>query len=199
MRRATHDVVAHVDGVHDVEREQRDMRRLEHVAAGVEDDVGRFRGGALRARVLAEACELRIGQLHLRKMRDIARDQPETFDAGLALLARLVSGARHCDTGHVKEKARVGAVVTHLDAFAREHAGACPFARGLRPVAGAQNVEHTRNRRLRIGVLNAGSCRNRTGFEAFAAACAGVHHGVDAGLQGGLEGVGLKRNRHVSS
>jgi hypothetical protein len=55
MRGAAHDVVAHVDSIHDVEREQGNVRSLEHVAAGVEHDVRRFRGGALCVGVLPEA------------------------------------------------------------------------------------------------------------------------------------------------
>jgi hypothetical protein len=131
VRGASHDVIAHVDRVHDVEGKERNVRRLEHVAAGVEHDVGRLGGrpvdGSL-TRILAEARKLRIGKLHLGEMRDVARDQAEALDAGLALLARLVLRARHRDARHVEQKARIDAVVADLDALAREHAGARPFA-----------------------------------------------------------------------
>ena len=47
MARAAHDMVGDAERVHDVEGQQRDMRRLEHVAAGVEHEIRRVTSGGL--------------------------------------------------------------------------------------------------------------------------------------------------------
>ena len=39
MGRPAHDVVSDADRIHNVEGKERDMRRLEHIAAGIEDEV----------------------------------------------------------------------------------------------------------------------------------------------------------------
>jgi hypothetical protein len=40
MSRTAHDLVSDAERIHDVEGKERDMRRLEHIAAGVEHEVG---------------------------------------------------------------------------------------------------------------------------------------------------------------
>jgi hypothetical protein len=42
MGRAAHHLIGDAEGVHNVERKQRDVRRLEHVAAGVKNEIRRF-------------------------------------------------------------------------------------------------------------------------------------------------------------
>ena len=97
MARPAQDLVAHVERVQDIEREQRDVRGLQHVAAGIEHDLRRLGSFFVRlaARVLAEPRQLRVGELHARELHHVARDQAETVDTELALLIRLVLRARH--------------------------------------------------------------------------------------------------------
>ena len=52
MSRPAHDVISNAERVHDVERKQRDMRRLEHVAAGIKDEIGNSLGILHRGRPL---------------------------------------------------------------------------------------------------------------------------------------------------
>src|SRR5262249_60045575 len=112
---------------------------------------------------------------HLRDMGDVVRDLAESLDAMAALLARLVLAPRHRHPRHAEQETRIDAVVASLDAFAGEHAGARPLARGLRTVAGAQNVDDAGDDRARLGVDAAGA-GHRTDLDAFAAARAGIGH-----------------------
>src|SRR6185437_926011 len=141
----------------------------------VEDDVRRLRGRfGLGTCDLTKTRKLRVGELQSGKLRHVTRDQARAVDPELALLTRLVLGARHGDARHVEQEARVDAVVADLDALARKHAGIGPFARGFRPVAGAYDVEHARDRLARIGVGDPGRPGDRARLEAFAALGAGV-------------------------
>jgi hypothetical protein len=65
MRRSTHHPVADAERIEDIEAQQSDMRGLQDIAAGVEDDVGNLLLAA-RRRLLAQALEDRIGQLQPR-------------------------------------------------------------------------------------------------------------------------------------
>ena len=47
MRRPAHHLVGDAERVHDVERQERDVRRLEHVAAGIEDEIRPLAAGAV--------------------------------------------------------------------------------------------------------------------------------------------------------
>src|SRR5262245_5218549 len=122
-------------------------------------------------------------------MGDLARDLAESLDAMAALVARLVFAPRHRHPCHAEQKTRIDAVVAGLDAFAAEHAGARPFARGVGTVAGAQNVDDAGDDRARLGVDTARP-RHRTYLDAFAAARAGIGHRRDACGQRGFECVG---------
>ena len=95
MGRPAHDPIGHPEGVHHIKRDQRHMRRLEHVAAGVEDEVRPLAGLGSRSilqslvHLLPEAREFIFIELHARQHVDAVRDQPEILDALLAPVARL--------------------------------------------------------------------------------------------------------------
>src|SRR6266542_584430 len=119
-------------------------------------------------------------------MGDLARDLAESLDALAALVARLILAPRHRHPRHAEQEPRIDAVVAGLDAFAAEHAGVRPFARGLRAVAGSQNVDDPADHRARLGV-NAARARHRADLDAFAAARASIGHRRDACGQRSLE------------
>ena len=142
MGRTAHHLVAGAERVHDVERKQRDVRRLEHVAAGIEDEIGRRSPAQARlVRALPQPFQQRVVELEARNMFHIARDFAEAFDALAALRHRVVFGARHGDPRHVQQEARIDAIIAGLDAVAGEQARRCPFARGVVALAVAQDVD----------------------------------------------------------
>src|SRR5262249_58431906 len=55
-------------------------------------------------------------------------------------IARLILAPRHRHPCHAEQEARIDAVVAGLDAFAAKHAGARPFARGVRAVARSMSM-----------------------------------------------------------
>ena len=110
------------------ELEQRDVRRLQHVAAGIKDEIRRRLGVGTVVRFLAEPRQQRRVELHARDVGNVARDLAETFNPGPALLRRFILLPRHGDPRHAEKKARIDPVVAGLDAFARQHAGIRPFA-----------------------------------------------------------------------
>ena len=195
MGRAAHDGIADAERIHDVERKKRDVRRLEHVAAGVEDEIRRRVGRGARC-VLPEPRQQRVVELNARHRMDVARDLAKTIDAAAAHRHRVVLGARHGGSRHAKEEARIDAVVAGLDAIAGAHAAGGPMARRIAALAPAQNVDDAADDADRIVACRGfqpGGAGDRASLDAFAATGAGVDHGVDAALQGGLEGLGHGR------
>ena len=187
-----HHPVGDAERVHHVEGEQRDVRRLEHVAAGVEDEIrllGRFRVAEPPARLgaLAEPLQHLAGELHAREHVDVLAELAEIHHALAPARRRLVAPARHRDPRHRQKEARIDALVARLDAFAAEHAGVRPPARRLRTFAGAQDVEYARDHVARLGG-DAARIGHRTGFDALAAARAGRGHLGDAVVEGVLVG-----------
>src|SRR5262252_5590801 len=126
-------------------------------------------------------------------MGDLTRDLAEAFDALAALLAHLLRAPRHCHPCHAEQKAWIDAVVTGFDALAAENASVRPFARGLRAVAGPQNVDDTGDHRGGRGI-HATRARHRADFDAFAAARASIGHRRNACGERSFEGLG-----HASS
>ena len=197
MGRAAHDLIGDADRIHDVERQQRDVRRLEHVAAGVEHEIGFLAGRGLIG-ALAQPRQQRVVELHLRNMLHLDRDLAEGFDAVAALRHGLL-GVRHLDARHIEQEARIDAVVASLDAFAGEEAPTRPFARGLVAVAVAHDVDDAVDDVDGILPLldrQARGLRGRANLDAFAATGAGIRHGVGARFQGGLERCGLRLLGH---
>ena len=66
MGRAAHDLIADAERIHDIERKKRDVRRLEHVAAGVEDEIGAGASGRGARCVLPEPRQQRVVELNAR-------------------------------------------------------------------------------------------------------------------------------------
>src|SRR5262245_32078043 len=128
MRRTAHDTISHAESVHNVERRQRHVRRLEHVASGVEHKVralawfsGRCTFEAL-AHMLTKTCKVTLIQLHACENIHAVGNQPEVLNALLAPIAQFGGMLREGDTGHGQKKARVYGFVTCRDAVARERA-----------------------------------------------------------------------------
>ena len=189
MARTAQHLIGDAERIHDVERKQRNVRSLQHVAAGVEHEIRRRLGLGVAAGLLAQPREQFVVELHLRNVGDVARDLAEAVDALTAPLRRLILVSRHRHPRHAEHEARIDAVVAGLDAFAAEHARIRPFARGLRAVAGAQDVDDAGDHGDGLGVHAAGA-GDRTDLDALAAAGAGVRHRLDACGQRGFEGGG---------
>src|SRR5580700_5322164 len=207
MGRAAHDTIADAERVHDVERHERDVRRLEHIAAGVEHEV-RWRVGPLpslprkRGRIrwglaLPQALQERVVELQPRDLIDVARDLAKAFDTAAALRDHVVLGSRHGDTRHAEQKARIDAVVAGLDAIAGTDAAARPLSRrlvaSLAIMTLTQDIDDAADDAHGIVACRGfepGSAGDRTDLDALAAARAGVGHCRGAGLQGGFEGFG---------
>jgi hypothetical protein len=117
MGRPAHRPIGGADDIHDIERQQRDVRRLEHVAAGVEHEIRPrfFPGGVLRAvGLLPQPRQQLIVELHARDMGHVARDLAETVDPHFALLPRFVCRARHGGPRQRQHKAGIDAVIAGL-------------------------------------------------------------------------------------
>src|SRR6516162_10378648 len=188
MGRAAHYLVGYAERIHNVEREQRDMRCLEHVAAGVENEIRRLRSVVLRAlgalAPLPQPLQRRVIELDARQLHDFARHFAETVDAVLAL-DPWIRLARHFHPGYVQQKARIDSIIAGLDAFAGQDAGIGPFARGVVAVAGADDVDDAADDRGRIfqvfGAKSAGA-GNRADFDALAATRARIRHCLRTGV-----------------
>ena len=189
MARTAQHLIGDSERIHDVERKERNVRGLEHVAAGVEHEIGRCLGLGVAAWLLAQAREQFVPELHLRNMGHLARDLAEAVDPLTTSLRRFIPMSRHRDPRHAEHEARIDPVVAGLDAFAGEHAGIRPFARGLRAVAGAQDVDDAGDHSDGLGVHAAGA-GDRADLDTLAAAGAGVRHRLNACGQSGLEGGG---------
>ena len=123
-------------------------------------------------------------------MFHVVGDVAEALDALAALRHGVVFAAHHGDARHVQQEARIDAVIAGLDAVAGEQAPRCPFARRVVAVTVAQDVDDAVddvNRILPLFGREPGRDRGRADFDAFAAARAGIGHGIGARLQGGFE------------
>ena len=118
MARTAQHLIGDAERIHDVERKQRNVRGLEHVAAGVEHEIGRRLGLGVAAGLLAQPREQFVVELHLRNVGDVARDLAKAVDALTAPLRRLILVSRHRHPRHAEHEARIDAVVAGLDAFA---------------------------------------------------------------------------------
>jgi hypothetical protein len=189
MRRSAHHLIGDAERIHDVEGEECDVRRLEHVAAGVKNEIRRLFCATRLLGALPQALQQCVIELDARQMRDLARNFAETIDAIFALYCR-VGPARHLDPRHVQQEARINAVVAGLDTFARENAGIGPFAGGLIALAGAHNVDDAVNDCggiLQLFRRESAWPGDRANLNAFAATGAGIGHGQRARFQGGFE------------
>ncbi len=141
MTGAAHHLVGDAERVHDVEGEQRDVRRLEDVAAGIEHEIRRNVGLVPVVGFLPKSRQRLVVELDARDVGDVARHLAEALHAEAALLHGRVPVARHGDPRHPQKEPRIDAVVAGLDALAGEHAGIqpiCAQARVRRRCAGCR-------------------------------------------------------------
>ena len=187
-----HHPISDAERIHDVEREQRDVRGLEHVAAGVEHEIRRL-GIALvaRLRALAEPRQQVVGQLQLRQRGDVAPKIAERVDAAPPPLRQLAGRLRHADARHRQQETRIDAIVARLDAFAAKQARIRPLARGFGTRAGAHDVDHAADDVGRRSLAEAGRRHAGAGFDALAATGAGIEHVVDTGGERSFECGGI--------
>ena len=105
MGRAAHHLVADAERIHDVEREQRDVRRLEHVAAGVEDEIRRrVRGGPLCA--LPEPRQQLVVELQPRNLLHVASPLCGSLRRRSCAAPRRRLGRAPCATRAMRNKKR---------------------------------------------------------------------------------------------
>jgi hypothetical protein len=184
----THHPVANAERVHDIEGEQSDVRRLEHITAGVEHEVRDFSRLRHRCRLLAEPLQHVAIELQTREYSHVPAEITEFPNTLTAPVGELILGLRHRDTRHREQEARVNSVVASLYALTTEHARRSPFARRVGTKAGAHDVEHTTDNVFRTHVADASRPNARTDFDALSTSRASVKHVVDAAAESHLEG-----------
>src|SRR5947209_18807957 len=91
MGRSAQHLIGDAERVHDIEGKKRDVRRLEHDATGVEDEIRRRVG--LRGAFLTQSRQELIAELHLRDMDELARDLAEALEPATALFGGLVASS----------------------------------------------------------------------------------------------------------
>ena len=136
MARPAHHFVAGAERIHDVQTQQRNVRRLEHVAPGVEDHVGQF--AAVGGRPPVGLCPRRSSASSLSCRCDSTPTSSlilRKFCTPAWRRSSRLGPPGHGKPRHREQKARVDAVVAGLDALAAQHAGLGPFL-GLRPGPG---------------------------------------------------------------
>ena len=172
--------------VQDVEAEERDMGRLEDVAAGVEDRFRPLRLG--RERVDLAQPRQQVG----RKLETAERPHALAHRAELLAAAgpqflRRAGASEIRDAGERQHEARVDAVFTGRDAMPAAGADLRPAARDVRPLPGPNQVDHAGRHGLGVGNVEPGRPRHRTNPHAFAAFGAGVENAGAPHIQRGEE------------
>ena len=183
MAGTAHHRIGDAERVHDVERKQRDVRRLQHIAAGVEHEIRHFAGDGHRGGALAEPLECGMIELQPRQRGDVA--------AGLAISGHAVAAPRgeigflppHRAARHRQQEARVDAVLASLDAIAAQHAGGGPAPGGFRAIAVLHEIDHAGDDFDRRGVGDIGGRNAGADLDAFAAFDAGLQHVASAIVQ----------------
>src|SRR4051812_31653275 len=92
MAGPAHHLVADAERVHDIEREQRDMRRLEYVAAGIEYEVRDLGRRRYRRRFLAEPLQHLAVELQAREHGDVAAEIAVPLHAEAAPVGQFAFG-----------------------------------------------------------------------------------------------------------
>ena len=147
------------------------MRRLQDVAAGIEDDVGR--AGARLAR--RREARQRLGRdLQPRQHPHAAAHRPERPAASASASGPSPALRRAIAARQLHHEARVDAVLAGRDAVAAAAARLAPADRRLVAVAAGDQVDDAAGGRRRIGVADAGRAGHRAGAKAVAAAGAGI-------------------------
>src|SRR6202043_946671 len=94
----------------------------------------------------------------------------------------------HGDARHRQQEAWIDTLIARLDAFAAEHAGLRPFARGFGAIPVAHDVDDAGDDVFGRRIRDARRLHARTDLDAPAAPRAGVKHLLDACFEGGFEG-----------
>src|SRR6516164_609149 len=183
---AAHHRIGDAERIHDVEGQERDVRGLEHIASGVEDEVRRR--GSLWGGPLAQPAQQLVIELQARYVCHLARNPAKTLDPVPATVVERVLLTSHGEARHAEQEARIDAIVARLDAFAGQHARIRPFARRWSAGAEPQYIDHAVDDGAWLR-LDAAGARHRADLDALAAARTGVEHGVDAFRQSLLERV----------
>ena len=183
MGRPAHDFIGDAERIHDVERGERHVRGLEHIAAGVEHEIrplARLCGRAILQAlvyVLAEARRVRSHRAACARAHSPRRQPAENSrspclrrsrrsDACLAMATRAIASRKRglTPSSHAAMQSPVSAQPL---AQAFDAVGPSP----VRTISSTPAITLSG-----VGVANAGRLRHRADFNAFAAARAGFEH-----------------------
>src|SRR5215470_7323528 len=178
----THNAISNAEDVHDIECGERYMRRLEDVAARIENKVGALAGLCSRTilqafvDVLSQTREVGLVELHARKNIYAVGNQPKILNPLFATIPGLQSlfGQRH--PRHRQQKTWIDAVAARGDAVTGKRTALGPRFRSRRPIACSNDFEDAGNNALRQCVANAGRFCGGANFNAFTAAGASGEH-----------------------
>src|SRR4029077_9455921 len=116
-------------------------------------------------------------ELQTREMVDVAGDAPEALDPFAPAYREFIL-AGDLNPRHGQQEARIDPVVADLDALPARDARAGPSARRGGAVGAVQNIDDAADHVARI-VGDFSRIGDGTGLDTFAAARAGVEHGID--------------------
>jgi hypothetical protein len=189
IRRAGKNFIARAETVQDFEAKQRDMRRLEDVAAEIHYDVrgrDRPRGGRL-----GEAGKEIGRKLQTRQHLYRAGHFFEAGLAGAAPFARLAPLVEP-QAGRRQHETRINAVIAGRETTTGAGARVGPAGASARWItAAAQNIQHIADDRRRLAGIDPCRRRRGTNLDAFRAAGAAVKNIAHAQIDGGDECISV--------
>jgi hypothetical protein len=186
VRGAAEDLVGGADPVQHVQTEQRDVRRLHHVAAEVHDHVGGRPG--LRAGGAGDVGH--EGRRKLQSRQDLHALR-HRLERRLALCPALLLARPLVElhAGHGQHETWVHAVVAGGQATTGPRAGLRPARAPTGRIAGAaEERQHVAHDGARIGGIDAGGARGRAHLHAASAPRALAQDLLDAVVETGHEG-----------
>ena len=171
-----HHLVADPERIEDVEAKERDVRGPQHVAPGVEDDVGDGRGQPFAApRPRIDPRQQVRRKLHPRKDAHAPAHSGEDLSAVAARrLAPLP--AAHRGAGESEHEPRIDAVGAGGDAVAAPRADVRPGRRRAGALAPREQVHHPGDDPGCVRRIEPRGLDHRANLDALAAARAGVEH-----------------------
>ena len=186
IARPAADHVSNPERVHHVEAEERDMRRLEDVAAGIEDGLRVLRLG--RERIdLAQPRQQVGGELETgERLYALAHGAELPAAAGAQIPGR-AGALKIRDAGKRQHEARVDAVLAGRDAVPAAGADLGPAAGRVRPLAGPDHLDHPGRHRFGVRNVEPRRPRHRADFHACAAFGAGIENAVTPRIERGEE------------
>ena len=102
VTRPTHHVIADTECIYDIKRKQRDVRCLQHVAAGVEYEIWRLTRLRHRDGFLTEPLQHLIIELQAGKHTHVLAHAAEILHALSAPIRQFILGLRNGDARHCK-------------------------------------------------------------------------------------------------